>query len=314
MQYIFPDYYQEFQCIADQCRHNCCIGWEIDIDDEKAAFYRSQPAICEKICWDDQPHFILGENERCPFLTDQNLCQLIINYGEDSLCGICADHPRFRNELPGRVEVGLGLACEEAARLILGRQTPMKLTDVAPSDDEIIQLRDEILLALQDPRYPLLQRIQTMLALCQTQISYIPWDEWIDLLISLERLDPAWTQLLQTAADLPEYLHLTFPHNQPMEYLTDFDRYMADRQHEYQQFLVYLIYRHFANAYDREDAACRALFAGYAYQLLRIMGAVIWHQTGAFTFEQQVELARMFSAEIEYSDENLDIILDELAF
>jgi len=44
------------------------------------------------------------------------------------------------------------------------------------------------------------------------------------------------------------------------------------------------------------------------------MGAVVWHQTDTFTFEQQVELARMFSAEIEYSDEKLDIIVDELAF
>ena len=32
MQIIVPDYYKEFSCIADHCRHSCCIGWEIDID------------------------------------------------------------------------------------------------------------------------------------------------------------------------------------------------------------------------------------------------------------------------------------------
>ena len=301
MQDIFPDYYKDFQCIADRCQHNCCLGWEIDIDEEKAEFYRSQPAIRENICWEDPPHFILGENERCPFLTDKNLCQLIISYGEESLCGICADHPRFRNELPGRVEVGLGLACEEAARLILGRRKPMQLLDASDSEDDIIQLRDEILMVLQDQQLGVPQRVQKMLAMCQTEIPHMDWEEWIDLLLSLERLDPAWTDQLLSVQCLPDNL-------------AAFDGYMADRQHEYQQFLVYLIYRHFANACDWEDAASRALFAGYSYQLLRAMGAAIWQNTGAFTFEQQVELARMFSAEIEYSDENLDIILDELTF
>ena len=25
-----PSYYKDFKCIADKCRHSCCIGWEID--------------------------------------------------------------------------------------------------------------------------------------------------------------------------------------------------------------------------------------------------------------------------------------------
>ena len=30
-----PDYYDEFQCIADKCSDNCCTGgWEIDIDED----------------------------------------------------------------------------------------------------------------------------------------------------------------------------------------------------------------------------------------------------------------------------------------
>ena len=28
-----PDYYKKFVCIADKCRHSCCVGWEIDVDD-----------------------------------------------------------------------------------------------------------------------------------------------------------------------------------------------------------------------------------------------------------------------------------------
>ena len=28
-----PSYYEKFHCIADQCKDNCCYGWEIDIDE-----------------------------------------------------------------------------------------------------------------------------------------------------------------------------------------------------------------------------------------------------------------------------------------
>ena len=31
-----PFYYKEFHCIADACKDSCCIGWEIDIDEETA--------------------------------------------------------------------------------------------------------------------------------------------------------------------------------------------------------------------------------------------------------------------------------------
>ena len=34
MDIFAPSYYKKFKCIADKCHHNCCIGWEIDIDDE----------------------------------------------------------------------------------------------------------------------------------------------------------------------------------------------------------------------------------------------------------------------------------------
>ena len=29
-----PDYFSEFSCIAGDCKDSCCLGWEIDIDEE----------------------------------------------------------------------------------------------------------------------------------------------------------------------------------------------------------------------------------------------------------------------------------------
>ena len=128
-----PDYYEHFKCIADKCRHSCCIGWEIDIDDYTMKIYDSIGGeLGGKLrsninVTSDGARFILDKNERCPFLCENGLCELILEKGEDILCDICTDHPRFRNFYSDRIEMGLGLCCEAAAVLILGNQRPMNV-------------------------------------------------------------------------------------------------------------------------------------------------------------------------------------------
>lgn len=82
MVYAYPDYYEKFKCIAGECRHSCCIGWEIDIDEEALSRFTSTQGelgeeLKSKISCEDTPHFILSENERCPFLDERKLCRLI---------------------------------------------------------------------------------------------------------------------------------------------------------------------------------------------------------------------------------------------
>ena len=45
MKLYAPSYYKSFKCIADKCRHSCCIGWEIDIDDDTFEYYKT---VCEE--------------------------------------------------------------------------------------------------------------------------------------------------------------------------------------------------------------------------------------------------------------------------
>ena len=304
IKYIFPDYYKDFSCIKGECRHNCCIGWEIDVDPVTLEKYKNVGGefgerLFKNISLDGEAHFVLAENERCPFLNSDNLCDIIINLGEDYLCQICDAHPRFRNELPDRVEVGLGLCCEAAARLILSKKEPVRFSPKIETDDEIILLRDEIISILQDRKIPLKERINEVFSLLGAEKDERSTRKWADVLLGLERLDEDWTSLL---LKLKEFDGDT----------ADFDRFMCERQSEYEQLLVYLIYRHFANAPDFESAVARARFAVLGYEILLSLGAVIYNEKGDFTLENQIELARLFSSEIEYSDENLYTILDEL--
>lgn len=318
MLHIVPDYYARFTCIAGACRHNCCIGWEIDIDEDTLEYYQNYSGPMAKRLQNDidfsaePPHFILGPQERCPFLNANNLCDIIIEMGEEHICQICTDHPRFHNELPGRIESGLGLCCEEAARLILSQKSPVtfvisvgasvketsarEASKEEEQDDEIISYRDETLALLQQRDLNLEQRIEAL----QLPVS-IEIQDWLLFLQELEILDPAWSNLLTALMDQWEHIDRT-----------GFADHMKDRQTEYEQLLVYLIYRHMANAPSLEDADARAAFAVLGFRLVHALGAAAFTLRGDFTFEDQVELARLFSSEIEYCEENLYTILDEL--
>ena len=46
--------------------------------------------------------------------------------------------------------------------------------------------------------------------------------------------------------------------------------------------------------------------------MLYEIAAAVYGAKGCFTFEDHVELCRLFSSEIEYSEENMSLILDDL--
>ncbi len=307
MEKVFPNYYKKFKCIADKCKHNCCIGWEIDIDEETYAFYKTVGGemgkrLKENISEEEIPHFVLGKDERCPFLNDKNLCDIITAFGEEKICTICTEHPRFNNELPGRIETGLGLCCEEAGRIILGQKEPMKLIKTGEAEyDEFVEIRDKAIGALQERDKTMPERINKMLSICGAKMPHRTTKYWIEFFLKLERLDETWTKLLEKLKNSLKTVDFS-----------GFEKYMAERQTEYEKLLVYFIYRHLANAFDEEDLAARAVFAVVGYEIVYPLGAMVFTEKGSFTFEDQVEIARMFSSEIEYSEENMDTIIYEL--
>ena len=134
MKHLAPAYYGAFTCLADRCRDNCCIGWEIGIDPDTAAFYDSFPG--ETGDWlrsgitppGTDRCFLPDAQGRCRFLNEKNLCTAYLRVGEQAMAEICREHPRFHNWYADVLETGLGLCCEETARLILTTPGPFTLT------------------------------------------------------------------------------------------------------------------------------------------------------------------------------------------
>lgn len=311
---VYPDYYPRFQCLADRCRHTCCAGWEIDIDADTRERYRSVPGelgarLAAAVDDSEEPaRFRLAADERCPFLNGHNLCDLILAAGSDALlCQICRDHPRFRSFLPGRTEVGVGLCCEAAAELVLSQAAPVRLLSEGcepPEEAEaasLLSLRDALFAAAQNRSQPLEERMEHILALCGAELPAYSMADWADFLERLERLDETWTELLNGLRDRGDSVDII-----------SFRRYMTGRENEYEQLLVYFLYRHFLKAYDDGDVTGKAAFAVLSTRLLFTLGAIHYEAHGAFTSADQAGYARMYSAEIEYSEDNLDALFDEL--
>lgn len=40
-----PDYFDEFECIAGRCRHSCCAGWEVEIDEKTFDYYKAVGSV-----------------------------------------------------------------------------------------------------------------------------------------------------------------------------------------------------------------------------------------------------------------------------
>lgn len=313
MKLIAPDYYTKFKCIADKCKHSCCIGWVIDVDADTLEYYhtvdgelgeRLKMGIDEE---SETAHFILGEGERCPFLNQNGLCDLITELGEESLCQICTDHPRYRNFYADRTEIGLGLCCEAAGELILKRQE--KTTLVVLEDDgekeepdvadvSLLNWREELFSIAQNRSMSIEERTVAILKAAEIPIPERSLAEWADIYLELERLEAPWTDRLMELkeTDLSDVPDLDTP-----EWNVAFE-----------QLLVYFLYRQLPFALDDGEYEGRAAFCVLSYRIIRELCRVHTVLHGDVSLDDLVEIARQYSAEIEYSDENVETLLDAL--
>lgn len=171
MKIIVPSYYEEFKCIMDKCTHSCCEKWEVDIDEVSLKRYQKYPEIMKYVKPDlSTPQFILKEKEKCSFLRDDGLCQMIIDYGEDMLCDVCTDHPRYRNFWSDRIEMGIAPVCEEAGRIILRSEESLKLVEKT-KDGKYVEFKDNRENLPEDEQYLLAFRDE-LLARIEVEAPY----------------------------------------------------------------------------------------------------------------------------------------------
>lgn len=306
MKWLAPDYYPRFACIGGRCRHSCCIGWEIDIDPESLARYQAEDGpFGERLRQGIRDgSFRMDEGGRCAFLNPDGLCEMILHLGEESLCHICADHPRFRNHFSHCTELGLGLCCEEAARLIVFHQPPTRLilleedgTADAPTAEEkaFLSRRDYLLALLQKRQLSIPERLRRALALWGAREDTTSPAQWANRLSGLERLEEGWLQSLRLLSMAPDGEAAWMHHPQ--------------WETAFEQLAVYFCYRHLAGALQDGRYRQRLAFCAVSVQILRRMCIGRRAAYGECTLAHLAELARQYSSELEYSEDNLQAML-----
>ena len=138
MNYRTASFYKEFHCIGGICEDSCCENWEIDLDEASLKRYMKEKGQFGKRIRDNtktkERQFILN-GTRCPFLNEDNLCDIYIEMGEDCLCETCTNFPRHVEEFENLKEISLTMSCPEVSRIMLSKKQKI-MFEYAEGTDE----------------------------------------------------------------------------------------------------------------------------------------------------------------------------------
>lgn len=126
---LIPVFYQNFRCLAQDCRDSCCAGWNITFDKKDYLRLRrldTPPALRERLEQgvrrekkrSDHDGRLYGKfdldanHSRCPFLDPDGLCAIQRACGHDALPEVCKTYPRKIGYSPVAKEYTLSPSCE----------------------------------------------------------------------------------------------------------------------------------------------------------------------------------------------------------
>ena len=131
--FFVPEYIQDFRCIGKDCIDSCCVGWNINIDKETYKKYKNSDnneikSISKKFLVKNDLNSninyakLVNQNNCCPFLNKDKLCNAFNLLGQKNLSIGCATYPRQIKIFDKIGFIAGSLSCPEIARLCLSRQ------------------------------------------------------------------------------------------------------------------------------------------------------------------------------------------------
>lgn len=184
---IQPAYVNEFKCDGRFCGCRCCRDWRILVDDDTYKKFStldgsSRKKILENIEWKrdidadiDVMTLKLNDNGLCSFLTEDGLCSIQKNFGEDFLTAICQSFPRVTYKFNENFfEQSMTLTCPVAAQMILLPFEPIKFIEVnkvktraiislkkfSRNVDDFTRFQMDAIKILQDRNFTINQRLK----------------------------------------------------------------------------------------------------------------------------------------------------------
>ena len=338
-----PMYYKDFHCIAENCKDSCCsAGWEIDIDAETEKFYKNVPGeFGDKLrknisknsdTSESSIHFLLDDKNNCPFLNNKKLCDIYINLGEEHLCQICKDHPRFYEWFDDIKEAGVGLCCEEAARIILSYNKNFSVYE--DDDSSIISsnynnsvnyntelynylflARNKIINYIDNSDIPLQNKLRNVLWYGYTLQQDIDNDllddedifdvnsdvkndisSIIEYFGTLEPNDIHWPDYLKNCAKLNSEFNAKF---------AIFEAENPDVENYLKNISIYFIWRYFLKGVFDGDVLSKVKLMYVSCSILKYLFFCKWLECGNLCLENCIDIVKKYSEEVEYCEENI---------
>lgn len=319
---IKPVIFDKFKCKAEKCTDTCCAGWEVDIDSDSLNKYCSVGGDFGErlkngiVTIDGQECFRLDENERCCFLERNGLCAVYSHLGEEFLCEICREHPRFYDEYDSVTEMGLGLCCERVCEMLF----ECKDLNLIEYDFLFDECSDDIsvLLGIREACFDIIRndnisfknRVKVLLdyankAQCECfgdnagefrfngmhdAVAFV-----LDMYSKTEPINEKWSRCIDYLCCFAKHMKCN------PEYIPDCLLY--------EKLLIYIIYRHFMKCRFDGRLAAVVRFAVCAVIFFYACECYVAETKGIVTDNDRINIVKLWSQQIEYSEENTDYCL-----
>lgn len=310
--------FKNFKCKMGRCTDNCCIGWGIDIDDATRDYYKNLSGqfgdfIRENIDFENSC-IKMKENGRCPFLNEKNLCDIIINSGEEHISYICTNHPKFFNEFNSHIEMGYGLCCEEATQLLMAQNVLCET--FCDNDSPLFSLRNKLFDIIYKNNFTFKEKLYYFYDLVYNVDELLFFNEEEKINPFVNSYEFKKTKELNSFENIIDIINLTEPIGKEWEEkfekiaecYCDIEKnaqHIIDLNKEkYEKLLYYYTFRYLLKDIYENDILSKATLI-LSLVLLNIIFDTYSYIIGNRDYDKNTVL---ISKQIEYSEGNLDIL------
>ena len=303
-------YFDQFACLAAACPDSCCKEWDVQIDADAAALYRSLPGalgdrLRQVLADADGETVMTIIDGRCPMWRPDGLCRIQAELGHDALCKTCREFPRLTHDYGDFVELGLELSCPEAARLLLSNPYVPPLS-CEVNGGEAPEYDTEAMAVLLETRQAALRLLNETPSVPEALTLLLLYGYHAQALLDGEEDYPfdaaAAMESARQFAGQPTDLRAFFL---GLEILTEDWRGLLTAhsvpdlwREEHRRLACYFVERYWLQAVSDYDLVSRVKLAVVSCLLIRALGGDV------------LRSAQLYSKEIENDADNVDALLD----
>ena len=223
---LMPICYMDFHCLAAACHDNCCGGWEITFNKKDylrikhmaksrelaEILARGMSRFRKNATEGRYAHFCAASEERCALQTEEGLCRLQLECGEEALPKVCQIYPRSEGYTAAGKELALSPSCEGVLAQLWDLpqgidfwEEPLpeqewRVIQASPWQVRFADIRSFCVDVLQERTLPLFQRMQ-LLGVLLWRLKEVDWtregvvDGWLTQGEGLLRSPAAYSML-----------------------------------------------------------------------------------------------------------------------